>query len=153
MCTDTTAENSTTRWERGSGEFVSFAIVVVVLCWLCMQIIAFMEYQYALNNLTKAVTVTGRCTAIQETEKKAETFAEKVAKEAATNTHLSKVRTKLKTVEYVKENEGKWGPGNLVKVTVSAHGRTLSTLFHGQTRHRSVIVTIGEGRLINGTPE
>lgn len=150
MCTDIAVENRKSRWERGSGEFVSFAIVVVVLCWLCMQIIAFMEYQYALNNLTKAVTVTGRCTAIQETEKKAETFAEKVAKEAATNTHLSKVRTKLKTVEYVKENEGKWGPGNLVKVTVSAHVRTLSPLFHGQTLQRSVLVTIEGDLLIKG---
>lgn len=117
------------RFKRGNGEFLAAAVMSIFITSIMILIIAVMQMNFSMNNISKAVTSASRAAAVCATKANAETLTLEVAQASIENQNLSDIKTK---VEYADTSKKTWVTGNQVIVTVSSHVRTMAPFLSGE---------------------
>ena len=83
------------RFKRGNGEFLAAAVMSIFITSIMILIIAVMQMNFSINNITKAVTSASRAAAVCATKANAETLTLEVAQASIENQNLSDIKTKV----------------------------------------------------------
>lgn len=134
------------RFKRGNGEFLAAAVMSIFITSIMILIIAVMQMNFSMNNITKAVTSASRAAAVCATKANAETLTLEVAQASIENQNLSDIKTK---VEYADTSKKTWVTGNQMIVTVSSHVRTMAPFLSGE-RSISQVITIEDSDQLVG---
>lgn len=134
------------RFKRGNGEFLAAAVMSIFITSIMILIIAVMQMNFSMNNITKAVTSASRAAAVCATKANAETLTLEVAQASIENQNLSDIKTK---VEYADTSKKTWVTGNQVVITVSSYVKTMSPFLSGE-RSISHVITIEDSDQLVG---
>lgn len=111
------------RLRSGNGEFLAAAFMSVFITSMVILIIAVMQINFSMNNLSKAIVSSSRAVAVCATKTNAEKLSLEVAQASIENQNISDIKVVL---EYADSNCNKWVTGNQVIITVSAYVKTMS---------------------------
>ena len=100
---------------------------------MVILIIAVMQINFSMNNLSKAIVSSSRAVAVCATKTNAEKLSLEVAQASIENQNISDIKVVL---EYADSNCNKWVTGNQVIITVSAYVKTMSPFLSGE---RSIV--------------
>lgn len=131
-------------WEKGSGEFIGFALISVCISSIIILLIAILQYSSSLNDITKALEAAGRAVAVCTSFEDAEKQAQMVAETAISDTNIIKITTDISPVG----GSNEWKAGSYLTVTVKGK---YHNPFFGGTSQKTALVTVenATGRLIN----
>lgn len=121
------------RLRSGNGEFLAAAFMSVFITSMVILIIAVMQINFSMNNLSKAIVSSSRAVAVCATKTNAEKLSLEVAQASIENQNISDIKVVL---EYADSNCNKWVTGNQVIITVSAYVKTMSPFLSGE---RSIV--------------
>ena len=109
------------RWERGTGEFLGFAVCAVILTVLMLAIMAFSNYSTHDQQLSVATYAAGRAAVVSSEPDLANARAEAVLKTVYTDCLSSSPTGELNQVWYTITYDGEWRIGNIATITVYQH--------------------------------
>lgn len=110
-------------WKKGSGEFISFAVIAPVLCFLIIICCSFIKLGQCEHDITNALDAAGRSASVCTNKDDADHQAQLVAESAIMDPSISDIHV---TVDYV-TGDTEWKAGVIFKVTISAK---ISTVFY-----------------------
>lgn len=119
----------------GTGEFISFAVVVLTLCVIMVFVIGYSQLFSCLNKLNNSLSVISRVAATSTGIDQAREDAGKIAE--STIMQEDKVSNVTVSVEYMDEEV--WEEGTLILVEVSADVDTISPLSSGHHTRRAIV--------------
>lgn len=127
-----------TRIRKGNGEFLAAAFMSIFITSIMIIIVAVMQMNFSMNNMSKAITSASRAASVCASKKDAQTLSLEVAQASIENWNLSNINV---SIEYADESKKAWTTGNQVIVTVTAYVNTMSPFLSGE-RSVSHIITI-----------
>lgn len=135
---NTSKSCKTVDFKKGNGEFVFFAIFILVFMNVIILMISFAQISGSLNELTKGVNVAGRAVAVSRSQEDAEELASAVIERTVRESRH--IHSAAVTVEKV-DPEAEWESGCKVIVTVKADISALAP-FTRRIRSKQVLVTV-----------
>lgn len=122
-------------WEKGSGEFIGFALISICISSIIILLVAILQYSSCLNDITKALEAAGRAVSVCTSFEDAEEQAQRVAESAVSDSNISRITAR---VSYV-DGYNTWESGSFLTVTVT--GKYSIPFFSG-TSHKTSLITI-----------
>ena len=108
-------------WTKGSGEFVSFAWIAPLICFLIIIICTFIKLSSGMHEITNALDAAGRSAAVCVNYDDAILQSQLVAESAITDPSIHDIQIDID----FPTGDTEWKPGLIIKVTISARVETV----------------------------
>jgi len=133
-------------WKRGSGEFVAFAWIAPLICFLIIIICTYVRLSSSMRQITNALDAAGRSASVCTSKEDADLQAQLVAESSIMDPNISDIHI---IVDYA-TGDTNWEAGVIFKVTITAKVETILYSFtpvfsgsHGEkTITKSMIYTV-----------
>lgn len=131
---------------RGSGEFIAFAIIAPMICFLLIMACAYIQLSISIHNLTEALNVSSRSVAVCTSMEDAKIQALAVADTSIVDNNIHDMNVEIAYAN----GDTEWGSGVLLTVTISADIETVLPFISSGRRSKTTVVCV-ENQTLNTT--
>ena len=115
--TETDRDSGRINFRRGAGEFLAFAIIAPLLCFLVVELCGYLQYVSSMHDITDALDVAGRTASLCYSKDDAVAQAQSVVDNALVG---SRIKSATVSIEYTDPTETEWKSGVIFVVTIDA---------------------------------